>query len=136
MITLEDYKMGRDITFPLEWTPEREQNAIKFLNALNGFLEAVGLGEADLQVSSGWRPWLKNKQAGGAKKSAHMEGLAIDLKDDKEQSLYHIVAAHPTALKKFGLFLEDRRDTMSPNGNWVHLDMAFRLDRPSRIFKA
>jgi hypothetical protein len=63
-----------------------------------------------------------------------MQGRAIDLLDNKEQSLAKLVQSRPDLLKKYDLWLENPDFTKGKNTNWVHLDMGTRNDRPSRQF--
>lgn len=129
LITLENYKMGRDKLYPKEWTPEVEKNAIKLLLAINSFLNEIGITKA--VVSSGFRPSAINAALpNSAKKSAHMTGLACDIQDNKNQDLATLIASKPDLLRKYNLFMENPKSTK----NWVHLDICFRIDRPSRIF--
>ena len=82
-----------------------------------------------VRVSSGFRPASTNAKVGGAKRSGHLRGLAIDLSDPDGQ-LDTLLAANPQLLRKYGLFLEDPRATVG----WAHLDQIPRPDRKSRTF--
>ena len=129
LIALEQYAMGRDKLYPLDWTDEVKNNAIKLLDIINTFLTELGIEEAI--VSSGFRPpAINNKTTNAAKRSYHMIGLAIDLKDNEQQNLGKLVASRPDLLKKYNLWLEDLNHTKY----WVHLDIGTRADRPSRVF--
>jgi len=134
VITLEAYLMGREKQFPEEFTQELLLNAIIFLEKVNALLWSLGIKEA--QVSSGWRPAAINtKVANAAKKSLHMTGKAVDIKDDKSQSLAAKILTNPEVLKTYELWLEDPAATKGKNTNWVHLDMGVRTERPLRMFK-
>lgn len=114
-----------------ELTEEVKTNAEKLLTVVNAFLQEINL--SDVKVSSGWRPSDVNAKVNGAKKSLHMAGLAIDLEDDKEQSLAKACSLNATVLRKFGLFLENPDFTKGATC-WVHLDLGTRKDRPNRQF--
>jgi uncharacterized protein YcbK (DUF882 family) len=134
-ITLDEYtkdpQTGADrrLQYPLDWTPEVEANAIKFLAIVGSFLDELGIKE--ITISSGFRPLaINNKTLHAAKSSYHMSGLAIDCKDNQKQDLAKLIASRPDLLRKHGLFLEDPNSTHY----WAHIDMGTRADRPNRIF--
>lgn len=134
IISLEAYLMGRQKLYPLEYTPELQQNAIKLLKQVNALLNELGIKSA--KVSSGWRPAAINSQTpNAAKRSAHMICLAVDILDDKNQTLAKLVGSRPDLLKKYSLWMEDSNATIGINTNWCHLDLMSRQDRPSRTFK-
>jgi Peptidase M15 len=122
--------------------PEREKhnevnlaNAERIVATVNALLKELGWTKP-VKVSSGFRPAAVNAGiANAAKKSLHTQCLAIDLLDDKLQTLAKLCASKPELLRKYGLFLEDPSATIGKNSNWTHLDLASRSDRPSRIFK-
>lgn len=138
MISLSDYLTASG-EYPErekspELTPELVSNANKLLKAVNSVLAELEVKFG--KVSSGFRPAAVNASIGNAaKKSLHMQCLAIDLLDDKGQSLGKKLAANPELLRKYSLFLEDLESTKGKNSNWSHLDLGTRADRPSRIFK-
>lgn len=138
MISLSDYLTASG-EYPErekspELTPELKNNAEKLLKAVNAILNDLDIKFG--KVSSGFRPAAVNAGIGNAaKKSLHMQCLAIDLLDDKAQSIAKKLAANPDLLRKYGLFLEDLDSTKGKNTNWAHLDLGTRADRPSRIFK-
>jgi hypothetical protein len=138
MITLNDYLTASG-AYPErekspELTPELVSNANRLLKAVNSVLTELEVKFA--KVSSGFRPAAVNAGIGNAaKKSLHMQCLAVDILDDKSQSLGKKLAANPELLRKHGLFLEDLEATKGKNTNWAHLDLGTRADRPSRIFK-
>jgi Peptidase M15 len=134
VITLEQYFMGRDKLYPQELTQEIIDNATILLEKVNAILVSLKVKKAE--VSSGWRPAAINSQTkNAAKKSLHMVGKAIDIKDDASQTLANKVVSNPELLKNLGLWLEDPASTKGKNTNWVHLDIGTRSDRPLRIFK-
>ena len=115
LITLPQYFMGRDIKFKADLTAEIEQNARELLEKVNAFLIELSLTEAT--VSSGWRPPAINSQVkNAAKRSSHMTGRAVDLRDSDDK-LAKLVIANLMLLKKHGLWLESIRYTPG----WVHL---------------
>lgn len=133
-ITIEQYFMGRDKQFPQELTEEVLNNAVILLEKVNAILLELKIPTA--KVSSGWRPAAINANvANSAKKSHHMTGKAIDIFDDKQQSLATKILSQPDLLKKYDLWLEDPAHTKGKNTNWVHLDIGTRSDRPLRMFK-
>ena len=135
MITFEAFWMGRDKTHSVDLTEEVKKNAKEFVPKVNAFLAELGWAQ-ECKVSSGWRPASINGAVGGAKRSLHMLGLAVDIRDDKDQTLGKLVASKPELMRKYGLFLEDLGATKGKHSNWVHLDASpTRSDRPSRIFK-
>lgn len=84
------------------------------MNALLKELEVVAT------VSSGFRPSAANSNAGGAKKSAHMSGEAIDLVDIDGKLK---VKMSLELLKKYDLYMESGEYTKT----WLHLQT-----RPTR----
>lgn len=137
-ISLADYAMGRDAQFLNEWELARE-NAAFLLKKVNALLKDLHLLWPDwnfeAEVSSGFRPSsLNEKIPNAAKKSLHMTGRAIDLKDiDGSFKLAFqplIDPDHAALLRKYGLFMEHPNWTKT----WVHFDIGPRADRPSRVF--
>lgn len=134
-----DSKTGKDrrLLYKDEYTLEIKQNAEKLLEKVNALL--LDLGIMSCRVSSGWRPAALNASVGGAKRSLHTRGLAIDLVDsdgtldklilEKEKTL--LQEGRPSLLKKYDLWLEDPAATST----WVHLDLGTRSERPLRVFK-
>lgn len=133
-ITLEMYLMGREKTYPKELTQEIINNINCLLDKVNLLLFELGVKEA--KVSSGWRPAAINSATpNAAKRSLHMTGKAIDILDNKEQSLANLIVSKPELLKNYELWIEDPAHTKGKNTNWVHLDIGARKDRPLRMFK-
>lgn len=122
-LSLKDLTMGRDVSYPKEYTEEVQNNLKKLLAAVNAFLLDLGLTEKP-KVSSGWRPAAINSSTpNAAKRSNHMVGLAVDILDDKSQSLAKQVLMRLDLLKKHGLYLEDPQSTVGKYTNWVHLQV-------------
>jgi len=116
-----------------ELTPEFLLNATRLLKNVNSLLSDLGIQQ--VKISSGFRPASVNERvANAAKKSLHMQCLAVDILDDKNQTFASTFAANPDLLRKYNLFLESPVSTKGQNTNWSHLDMGARKDRPSRIF--
>lgn len=139
-ITLKDYLTASG-SYPerethKELTQDYLNNAQELLTAVNSFLDEIKW-TGSRKVSSGFRPSEVNAAtSGAAKKSLHMTCEAVDIIDDKSQTLSKLCEAHPKELKKYALFLEDPTSTKGKNTNWCHLDMSkTRPDRPSRKFK-
>lgn len=133
-ITLKEYAMGREEMAPQEWAAA-VPNAEKLLKAVNALLSDL-FPEHTFAVSSGFRPSMVNaKIKGAAKKSGHLTGHAIDIKDADGFLKKNLTPAtnpdHADRLRALGLFLEDPNATPT----WCHLDIKERKDRPSRIFK-
>lgn len=123
-----------------ELTPELLKNAEKLLTQVNQLLKDLGVSSA--RVSSGFRPSAVNAAtAGAAKKSLHTQCLAIDIIDDKNQSLANKInklenEAKDQFLGKYGLWLEHPEATKGKNTNWCHLDLSTsRSPRKVRVFK-
>lgn len=114
MITLEQYWMGRDKLYPLQLKQEYISNATDLLARVNLLLEEMG--RTNVGVNSGWRPPAINKQVGGAVKSNHMTGNAIDLSDD-DGSIDIWCTNNIFHLKAQGLYMEHPSKTP----RWCHL---------------
>lgn len=127
MITLKDYYMGRDVSCSSELTETVKTNAEKLIQAVNSFLNEIGISE--VKVSSGWRPAsINSKVAKAATKSLHISGLAIDLV--RNDALKTAIMDNIDKLEKYGLWLESTDHTPT----WIHLDLGSRSKRPKRIF--
>jgi len=120
MITLDDYFMGRDKLHADELTEDIVENAKVLIAVINDLLEYEFRGER--KVSSGWRPLGVNEKAGGAKRSAHLTGEAIDLMD-KDGELADLLMARRDLLDTYDLYMENPHFTKG----WVHLQT-----RPTR----
>lgn len=128
VITLEAYWKHRDVTFPNELTDTIRTNAIELLRRVNALLYALHI--ANVTVSSGWRPKEVNEMYGGAPKSYHVTGQAIDIADHDKRLAKELVD-RAWLLKEFDLWMEDPKSTPT----WVHLDTGIRPERDVRIFK-
>lgn len=119
-----------------ELTPELKANASTLLEKVEGLFKDLGLDLNKYNVSSGFRPSNVNSAIkNAAKKSLHQLCKAIDIVDDKLQTLAKLIESRPDLLKKHGLWLESPKATIGKNTNWVHLDdSTSRTDRPSRVF--
>lgn len=132
MITYENYITANG-TYPErlkdpELTDEIKRNSEKLLEKINQFLKELGVENA--HVSSGWRPSSVNsKIPNAAKKSLHMSGLAIDIKD-VDGKLDKLIESKDYLLKKYGAWQE------SPNATkgWAHLDIKDRGKRSKNQF--
>jgi hypothetical protein len=118
-----------------EATDDVVENGAILVSKVNALLKDLGSNASE--ISSGFRPSSVNsKTPNAAKKSLHMKGMAVDLADDKDQTLAKLIASKPELLKKHGLWLEHPDNTKGKATNWCHLDMSkTRTDRPVRIFK-
>jgi hypothetical protein len=125
MITAEMLTMGRDKLYPKDYTKEIEANLLSLADKVSLLLKQLGITTAG--ISSGWRPAaINSKIQNAAKKSTHMIGNAVDLKDH-DGSLGHLILKNLDKLKSIGLYLEDPRWTHKvkqadgSEGNWIHL---------------
>lgn len=127
MITMQELTMGRDQTYPQDYTRAVKQNLSVLLEKINVIRNKY---DQPMTVNSGWRPPSINAATpGAAKASKHMIGLAVDIKDT-DNKLWNWCIANLETLQELGLYLEDRRYTTS----WVH----FQIGAPAsgkRIFK-
>lgn len=142
-ISLHEYAMGRDVQFPQEWE-FAEPHALILIPKVNGFL-ADCRDELEIIfdpiVESGFRPSaINSKVPNAAKKSLHMIGRAVDLRDTGNafklafQPL--IYPEHAKLLRRWDLFMEHPEWTMGKDrkNGWVHFDIGPRSDRPTRTF--
>lgn len=140
VITIENFftdiitKERRDVKYQDQLTDEFKENAKILLFRVNNLLNDLGIESGT--TSSGWRPPEINADTPNAsKKSAHMECKAIDILDDKNQTLAKLVLSKPELLEKNQLWMEDLNSTIGKNTNWCHLDIKERSARPIRVFK-
>lgn len=120
MITLERW-IDTDGKYPeraksKELTDEVKANAEELLKRVNALLEELGIEK--VKLSSGFRPSDVNKAVGGAKKSGHSVGYALDIIDDKNQSICKKMTKE--LLEKHDLYREDSSATRGKFSNWVH----------------
>ena len=138
LITYEQYitasgKYPERLNSP-ELTDELKENARALLEKVNIILNEVGVHS--VTVSSGFRPSNVNANIeNAAPKSAHMLCQAIDIVDDKFQTIARLVFARQDLMIKHDLWQEDMRSTKGKNSNWLHLDVKPRSERPLRVFK-
>lgn len=124
-----------------ELTEEIKTEAQKTLDAVNALLNEIGWTDA-VSISSGFRPSGANAAAGGAKRSAHMTGLALDIFQPKVRNLLgekirelQNEQGRSGILGQYGLMMEALEFTVGKNSNWVHLDRVKRGARPSMEFR-
>ena len=110
-VTPTEYLMGRDKQYPL--SPEQERNMLLLLEKINDIRDVYG---KPLVISSGYRPGLYNKAAGGEFKSCHLTCEAIDIADVDRKFTAWCLANQPV-LVKLGLYMEDPGKATT----WVHL---------------
>lgn len=115
-----------------ELTQEVKDNAELLIAKVNTLLEDLGI--KSVKISSGFRPSAANAAAGGAKKSGHLGGFALDIQDDKDQTIGKLILKNHEMLKTHGLWMEDLGSTKG-NSNWVHIDWTKRSDRKINTFK-
>lgn len=132
MISFDAMVKGRDKQFPGEWTQEIADNVAKTRAVVSEFFLAIGW-DGDTIVTSGWRPRSINAAAGGAKNSAHLRGLAVDILDP-DGVLYQLCTKYPELMKKFGVWIENYAYTNKKNGRWLHIDTVKRPERDLHIF--
>lgn len=121
MITLEGFYMGRDVTHAGELTDEIRSNALVTVERANKLLalyvEATG-DTRPRRVNSGWRPPAVNAAVGGARRSNHTLGRAIDIADaSKALKRWLMTKDGHAALEACGLWMEHPDCTPS----WVHV---------------
>jgi uncharacterized protein YcbK (DUF882 family) len=125
-----EYFMGRDKSHSQDLTEEVKANADNLLNRVNALLADLNW-PSPAYVSSGWRPPSINASvANSAKRSHHMSGRAMDIKDP-DGRLAKAILERPELLEKHGLWMEDPSFTKG----WVHLDTGTRSARKVRVFK-
>lgn len=139
MITIDNYftdfitKADRRKVYASQFIPQIQTNAEALLVKINSLLNDLGVKSS--VVSSGWRPPVVNSTIpNAATHSGHLNGMACDILDDANQTLAKLVSSKPDLLRKYGLFVEDLRNTKGKNTNWCHIDCLNRSDRPSRSF--
>lgn len=115
-------------------TDEVRENLANLAEILNQFLEEIGI--IGVNITSGFRPKIVNKNVGGAKKSLHLQGLAVDIAD-ADGYLKTAIAENAfdkspnDLLAKYGLWME--HEDFTPT--WCHLDLGNRWKRKIRIFR-
>lgn len=123
MITLEGFYMGRDATHAGELTDEVRSNAVVTVQRANELLARYIRATGDnrpRRVNSGWRPAAVNAAIGGARRSNHTLGRAIDIADaSKALKKWLMTEEGQAALVGTGLWMEHPDATPS----WVHLQI-------------
>jgi hypothetical protein len=121
--------------------PEREKSpelteavlakAKYLLIRVNALLDELSIEVRD--CTSGFRTSAANSSTpNSAKRSAHMTGEAVDIMDDKKQSLAKKITVK--LLEKYDLYMEDPKYTIGKNTNWVHLQTR-RTASGNRVFR-
>jgi hypothetical protein len=111
MITRQEILMGRDKQAPL--TPEMEKNLELLLERVNILRAKYG---RPMVVSSGYRPPVLNKQAGGATGSAHMTCEAVDFRDVSRE-LTNWIMQNQHLLEEIDIYIENPIHTPT----WLHV---------------
>lgn len=115
-ITKDELLMGRDKSYPKEYTKEISDNLDRLLAAMNQVRAAYG---SPMKVTSGWRPAAINGAIpNAAKRSNHMMGLAVDI-SDRDGKLRQWVLDNLALMQKLGIYVEDFRWTAT----WVHFQV-------------
>jgi len=123
VITLKEFYMGRDATHASELTDEIRSNALVTVERANKLLalyvEATG-DARPRRVNSGWRPPAVNTAIGGARRSNHTLGRAIDIADaSRALKRWLVTPAGQVALIECGLWMEHPDATPT----WVHVQI-------------
>lgn len=145
-VTLQDWITSSN-TYPeraksKELTPEVLKNAEILIERVNSFLNELQWNEKVI-LSSGFRPSEVNAGVpNGAKRSAHMTGGAMDIRqllnDNKLGLLIRKIQNNQGKsgiLGKHNLMMESLEHTKGKHTSWVHLDVIQRSERPSMEFK-
>lgn len=131
MIKLQDYLTSSG-KYPERASKADESvinSAIELLERVSDALEYLDVDIGSLEISSGYRPPDVNKNVpNAATRSAHMSGEALDLLDDKNQTLCKLFTRD--ILELFDLYREDSDYTRGKYANWCHLQI-----RPTRSGK-
>ena len=113
MITVTQY-LGQHLKgHEMELTEDIKTNAAIICEKANQLMAAFG---EDRGLRSGWRPAAVNHAAGGAMRSRHMTGQAIDVEDD-DGRLDAFCEQNIGLLEQLELWLEDGAATPT----WCHL---------------
>ncbi len=121
MITLDQYWLGRDQQYNVDWTIEIRNNAKTLLVHVNKLIEYLPFPveinpNTRSPVSSGWRPPQVNKHiANAAPRSNHMKALAVDLYDP-EGEIDDWCMDNLSKLEECGIWLEHPSATKG----WSH----------------
>lgn len=126
MIILSDYWMGRDKRYPARLTDEIVANASDLLGRVNLLLSFAYKDNVrpaldkltGCHVASGWRPpEVNDATINAASHSKHLDGNAIDLRDNGTRDLARWCLRNLDDLHEIGLWMEDPQ--WCPD--WVHL---------------
>jgi hypothetical protein len=125
-LTISMLLKGRNEQFPKEYTKEIADNLELLRGKVQEFLKEYS---GHISISSGWRPAKLNDSVGGATKSLHITGHAVDI-IDTSMSVWNYVLDNLELAKSMGLYFEDKRATPS----WVHIQ-TLPPKSGKRIFK-
>jgi hypothetical protein len=115
MISRDDFLMGRDEAYPLEFTPEISASCDLTIALVNQLLYHFG---EDRKVNSGWRPAEVNAAIPNAARfSKHMLGQACDLDDPEGDLDAWCLVNKDNVLAILGLWLEHPASTKG----WCHV---------------
>ena len=122
-------RLGIDNT-PDEWTTENLRQIA--INVFQPLRDAFG---CPIYVSSGYRCPEVNRAIGGAKRSQHMEGRALDLDADTfggctNAEIFHWIKENV----EFDQLIWEFGDEHNPN--WVHVSYVYGGDNRGRCLKA
>jgi hypothetical protein len=113
MIPVDKY-LGQHLAgHEMELTEDIKTNAAIICDKANQLIAAFG---EDRGLRSGWRPAAINKSAGGATRSKHMTGHAVDI-EDNDGCLDAFCRQNIGLLEQLELWLEDEVATPT----WCHI---------------
>lgn len=135
LITLEMYLTSSGKYPDRAKSPECDanvrNNAGLLLLKVNALLSELGVTKA--VISSGFRTSAANDAtSNAAKKSNHLAGKAVDIEDNKDQTLCKKITK--ALLEKHDLYREDSDSTKGNHTNWIHLQTT-KTSSGNRIFK-
>lgn len=116
LITEEMFLNGHHLNpeYVGEYDEEVKNNMDMLLTKVNSLLAELGIKQ--ITVTSGWRPQAYNVKIGGARRSRHIIGQAIDL-HDPDGSLKSLLQNNLDKLESRGLSMEHPDYTPT----WCHL---------------
>ena len=128
-ITLDQYWMGRNITYKKELTKELIQNATDIVDCTNKLLNMAaddGVVISNQKVNSGWRPKSVNdKTPGSDPNSPHVDANGIDLGEYADRRLRIWINDNPEKVKEAGFVAIEK---FSATPTWVHLQRRLPLN--------